>query len=452
MDHPKKAVKGKSRTVRKPMEGKLSEIRWGRLSLRAWLELLGLVIAVFCVYSVFFVRREVVEYRPGHQFSVHDPAFFGSAHAAADAVPVAGNKITLLHNGKGAFPAMLQAISAAKSTVNFEAFLFHSGTVANKFIAALTEKASSGVEVRILLDGVGSGLDLDNDDVAKLEAGGCKFAYFHPTHALRIDRLNRRTHRRVLVIDGRTAFTGGVGFADDWQGDADAPDHWRDLHAKIEGPVVAKLQTAFQQHWLAETGEVLGGPGHFPILEAVGTLKAQVVTSTDFSVAALPLVQAVAIASAEKSIFITNPYCTPTADQVYLLSEAVKRGVDVRMLLPGKHNDQPWTKAAGRECYGELLEAGVKIFEYTPTMIHSKTMVVDGIFSVLGTSNLDARSSAINEEIDVSVYDETFGQEMDRVFSGDLKRTREYKKEDFEKRSLWERFSEWIVIPFRSQL
>lgn len=347
---------------------------------------------------------------------------------------------------------MLLAISSAKSTVNFEAFLFHSGAVADKFIEALTERARAGVEVRILLDGVGSGLDLKNEDVAKLEEGGCKFAYYHPTRALRIDRLNRRTHRRVLVVDGRTAFTGGVGFADEWQGDADAPDHWRELHAKIEGPLVAKLQTAFQQHWLAETGEVLGGGGHFPVLEAVGTLKAQVVASTEFSVAALPLVQAVAVASAEKSIFITNPYCTPTEDQVHLLSEAVKRGVDVRMLLPGKHNDQPWTKAAGRGSYGELLKAGVKVFEYTPTMVHSKTMVVDGMFSLFGTSNLDARSSAINEEIDVSVYDESFGREMDLVFSRDLEKAKEYKLEDFEKRTLWERFTEWIVIPFRSQL
>lgn len=452
-----KGSKGKTHPVKAPSTtrakaGKLSEIRWGRLSLRAWLELVVLIVAVFCVYSVFFVRRQVVAYRPGHAFTVRDPAFFGSAHAAADAVPVGGNKITLLQNGEEIFPAMLQSIAAAKRTVNFEAFLFHSGAVADKFIAALTERARAGVQVRVLLDGVGSGMDLKNEDVKKLEAGGCKFAYYHPTRALRLDRLNRRTHRRVLVIDGRTAFTGGAGFADEWQGNADAPDHWRELHAKIEGPLVAKLQTAFQQHWLAETNEVLGGDGHFPVLEAAGPLQAQLVTSTEFSVAPLPLVQAVAVASAEKAIYITNPYCTPTEDQVYLLSEAVKRGVDVRMLLPGVHNDQPLTKAAGRGSYGDLLKAGVKIYEYTPTMVHSKTMVVDGMFAMFGTSNLDARSSAINEEIDVSVYDEAFGRDMERIFKRDLEKAKEYKIEDFEKRTLWERFTEWIIIPFRSQL
>jgi cardiolipin synthase len=444
-----KGTKPRPSTAKKP---KLREIRWGRLSLRSWLEILGGVAVAFAIYSILFVKRTVVEYRPGHQFTVSDPSFFGSAHAAADPVPVEGNKITLLHNGDGAFPAMLQAIAAAEKSVNFEAFLFHSGEVGDKFIKALTERAKAGVEVRVLLDGVGSGRDLKSEDVDRFKEGGLKFAYYHPTRALRVDRLNRRTHRRVLVVDGKVAFTGGVGFADEWKGNADAPDHWREVHAKLEGPIVAKLQAAFQQHWLAETKEMLSGPSQFPRLEPAGPLKAQVTSSTEFSVAAVPLIQAVAISSAKKTICITNPYCTPTDDQVHLLTEAVKRGVDVRMLLPGKHNDQPWTKAAGRGSYGDLLKGGVKIYEYTPTMVHSKTMVIDGMFSMFGTSNLDARSSAINEEIDVSVLDENFGREMDAVFAKDLAQAREYKMEDFEKRSMWERFTEWAAAPFRSQL
>ena len=286
----------------------------------------------------------------------------------------------------------------------------------------------------------------------KLKDGGCKFAYYHPTRALRVDRLNRRTHRRVLVVDGKVAFTGGVGFADEWQGNGDKPDNWREVHAKLEGPMVAQLQSAFQQHWLGETGEMLTGEGHFPVLQRAGNLKVQVTTSDEFTVAALPLIQAVAIAAAEKTIYITNPYCTPTDDQVYLLGEAVKRGVDVKMILPGQHNDQPATKAAGRGSYGKLLDAGVKIYEFTPTMIHSKTMVVDGMFSMFGTSNLDARSSLINQEIDVTVHDAGFGAEMDRVFREDLENCKEYKLEDFKKRSLKERFTEWLVLPFHSQL
>lgn len=424
----------------------------GLLSVRGWLLVLGLILAAVCVYSILFVRRHSVEYRPQHEFSLRDPAFFGSAHAACDPVPIAGNKITLLHNGVGAFPVMLEAIASAKKTINFEAFILHSGEVGDQFIDALILRAKAGVQVRVMLDGVGSGTALHGKDVSRLKDGGCKFAYYHPTRALRVDRLNRRTHRRVLVIDGRVGFTGGIGFADDWQGNADAENHWREVHAKLEGPMVAKLQAAFQQHWLIETNEVLATPDHFPPLEPAGSLLTQVTNSTEFSVAALPLIQAVAIASAEKSISITNPYCTPTEAQVYLLNEAVKRGVKVRMILPGKHNDQPWTKAAGRGSYGDLLKGGVELFEYTPTMIHSKTMVIDGMFSIFGTSNLDARSATINEEIDVSVLDEAFGKEMDTVFEQDLKLSRAYTLEDFKQRTLWERFTEWIVLPFHSQL
>jgi cardiolipin synthase len=426
--------------------------KWGRLSVRGWLEVLGIVLVAIFIFSVLFVRRHAVEYRPQHQFSITDPAFFGAAHAAGDPVPITGNKVTLLHNGDGAFPVMLEAITSATKTINFEAFILHSGEVGNQFIDAFIDRAQAGVQVRVMLDGVGSGSALEDKDVARLEQGGCKFAYYHPTRAFRLDRLNRRSHRRVLVVDGKVGFTGGIGFADDWQGNADAVDHWREVHAKIEGPMVAKLQAAFQQHWLLETNEVLASPEHFPPLEPAGKLVAQVTNSTEFSVAALPLIQAVAIASAQKTIFITNPYCTPTEDQVYLLTEAVKRGVDVRMLLPGKHNDQPWTKAAGRDSYGDLLEGGVKVFEYTPTMIHSKTLVIDGMFSMFGTSNLDARSATINEEIDVSILDADFGKEMDRIFALDLEKSRPYTLEDFKQRTWWERFNEWIVLPFHSQL
>jgi cardiolipin synthase len=428
------------------------EQKWGRLTLRGWLEVLGIIAAVACIFAILVVRREKVEYEPSHTISVHDPAFFGSAHSSTDPIPVEGNKITLLHNGDGIFPPMLDAINAAQKTVNFEAFILHTGEVGSWFIDALTGRAQAGVEVRVLLDGVGSGTSLKGADVERLKNAGCKFAYYHPTRALRIDRINRRTHRRVLVVDGKVGFTGGAGFGDEWRGNGDAPDNWREVHAKIEGPLVAKLQGAFQQHWISATKEILGGPGHFPVLEAAGSLKAQVVSSTEFSVAPLPLVQAVAIAAAEKSILITNPYCTPSDDQVRLLTAAVKRGVDVRLLIPGKHNDQPATKAAGRAGYGDLLKGGVKVFEFGPSMIHSKTMVFDGLFSIFGTSNLDARSSLINEEIDITVYDEGFGKEMERVFNEDLKKSRPYTLEEFEKRSLWSRCTEWVTSLFSSQL
>lgn len=426
--------------------------KWWRIPVGVWLTVFLLFLAGGVVFSIFFVRRNVIEYQPPHQFSVRDPAFFGSAHALGDPLPVAGNKITLLHNGDQIFPAMLTAIRGAKASVNFEAFLFNSGTVGSAFRDAFVERARAGVKVRVLLDGLGSSSKLKNEDVEAMRAGGCHFAYYHPTHSWRIDRINRRTHRRILVIDGRLAFTGGVGFADEWQGNADSPQHWREVHAQIEGPLVAKLQGAFQQHWVRATGEALGGIHEFPTLAPVGPLRAQMTASHSYSIAPLPLLQAVAIASADKRISITNAYCTPTDDQVALLNAAVQRGVDVQMLLPGKHHDQPATKAAGRTAYGKLLTGGVKIFEYSPTMIHSKTMVVDGMFAIFGTSNLDTRSAMINEELDISVYDEGFGRQMETVFDADLKNAKPYTLEQFKKRSLWERMSEALTMPFHSQL
>ena len=425
---------------------------WFRRHAPAWLLALAVFLAAAIIFGVLFVRRDTVEYYLDHKFSVEDPEFFPSAHALTDPLAIPGNKIELLHNGKMIFPAMLEAIKGARETLNFEAFLFNSGQVATEFCDALVERARAGVRVRVLLDGIGSGLSLDNADVERLKEAGCAFAYYHPIASWRIDRVNRRTHRRILVVDGRVGFTGGVGFSDEWLGDADAPDHWREVHARLEGPIVGKLQAAFQEHWFKEVGETLSGSGEFPELPPAGNLRAQVVASHSFSTAPLSLVQAVAFSAAQKSIYITNAYCALSSSQTRSLVAAVKRGVDVRLLLPGKHNDQPATKAAGRTAYGELLKGGVQIYEYEPTMIHSKTIVVDGIFSVLGSSNFDARSAQINEELDITVYDRAFGRQMEEVFERDLLRSRRYTLEDFEKRSLWERFIEWVMLPFHSQV
>ncbi len=407
------------------------------------------VVLVFCL---FFIRRDTLEIHLEHTFGVDDPEFFGSALALTQPVPISGNKIELLQNGDQYFPAMLEAIRTARQTINFESFIFKSDSVGYQFRDALCERARAGLEVRVLLDGVGSGWALNNSDVRMMKKAGCKFAYYHPTFSWRVDRSNRRTHRRVLVVDGKVAFTGGAAFADLWSGNAQDPEHWRDTHLRLEGPIVASLQSAFQSHWIKTHGEALTGAGQFPPLSSAGDLRAQVIASHSFSVAPVPLVQAVSFAAAEKRIWITNPYCTPTDDQVDLLVKAVQRKVDVRLLLPGPHNDQPLTKSAGRGAYGRLLEGGVKIFEYQPTMIHAKTMVVDGMFAMIGTSNLDARSSEINEELDVVVYDEKFGREMESTFEKDLQQCREFTLEDFKSRSSWERFIEWLMMPFRSQL
>jgi cardiolipin synthase len=429
----------------------LNDRLW-RLAIGEWIALTLSFLGIVLLFCLFFLRRHTLDYHFDHAFSVHDPEFIGSALALANPVLVPGNKIQLLNNGDEYFPAMLKAIRGAHKTVNFEAFILYSDETGEQFRDALCERAQHGVEVRVLVDGIGSGWRLNNSDVRMMKKAGCKFAYYHPTHSWRVDRTNRRSHRRILVIDGVIGFTGGVGFADKWSGHAQDKLHWRDVHLCLEGPLVAQLQAAFQEHWSKTASEVLTGAGQFPPLRSSGELHGQIVTSRSFSMAPIPLVQAVGFTAAEKRIWITNSYCTPTDDQVEQLVKAVKRGVDVRLLLPGPNNDQPMTKSAGRAAYGQMLVGGVKIFEYQPTMIHEKSMVIDGSFSMVGSSNFDARSSEINEELDVVVYDPQFGHEMESIFENDLKQSREYTLEQFNKRSLWERTTEWVMLPFRSQL
>lgn len=438
-------------TQHRGASARLSQRHW-KLTLGEWISGALALIAIGVIFCLFFIRRETLEYKLAHSFPVSSPEFFGSALALADPVPTTGNKIELLENGDQYFPVMLEAIRSARRTVNFAAYIFKSDGVGHQFRDALIERARAGVEVRVLLDGIGSGWSLDNSDVRMMTDAGCKFAYYHPVQSWRMDRSNRRSHRRVLVVDGTVGFTGGAAFADKWSGHAQDKDHWRDTHARLEGPIVNDLQAAFQAHWVKTYGEVLTGAAHFPALAPAGNLKAQVVESRSFSSAPVPMIQAVSFASAQKRIWVTNPYCTPTDDQVSLLIDAVGRGVDVKLLLPGPHHDQPLTETAGRTAYGRLLEGGVKIFEYQPTMIHAKTMVIDGLFSMIGSSNLDPRSSEINEEIDVVIYDEGFGQMMEEAFEKDLKQSREYTFAEFQNRSLWERTTEWLTIPFRSQL
>ncbi|MDQ6860499.1 MAG: phospholipase D-like domain-containing protein [Verrucomicrobiota bacterium] len=429
----------------------LSKELW-KLTLGEWIGLALAVIALVVVFCFIFIRRHTVEFKLEHSFTIHSPEFWGSALSLSKPVPLEGNKIELLENGDAYFPAMLEAIRGAQHTINFASYIFKSDNIGHTFRDALIERARAGVEVRVLLDGIGSGWSLDNSDVRMMTDAGCKFAYYHPVASWRVDRTNRRSHRRALIVDAKVGFTGGAAFEDKWSGHAQDEHHWRDTHIRMEGPIVNDLQSAFEGHWVKTYREGLTGAWQFPAQQPAGNLKAAVVESHSFSIAPIPLIQAVTFAAAEKRIWITNPYCTPTDDQVELLTKAAHRGVDVRLLLPGPHNDQPLTQSAGRTAYGKLLEGGVKIFEYQPTMIHAKTMVADGMFSMIGSSNLDARSSEINEELDVAVYDENFGRALEASFERDLTQSVPYTLEDFRKRSTWERVTEWLAIPFRSQL
>ena len=350
---------------------------------------------------------------------------------------------------------MLVAIASARKTVNFAAYILWSDEVGARFRDALAERAAHGVSVRILLDAIGSsGRQLKAADVDLLRRSGCRVEFFHPTRPWMLWVINHRNHRRILVVDGALGFTGGVGFADPWLGSADSEAHWRDTQVRVEGPAVRGLQRAFQENWSEVTGEALVGDEFFPALPQTGASSVAVVPSSQLApMSGAGRVYAISLAAATKEIWIANSYFLPDDVTARLLVAAVKRGVDVRVTVPSdERNDVPATKAAGRSSLGSLLAGGVKVFEYQPTMFHLKTMVVDGVFSTVGSANFDERSFHLNEELNLFVYDAAFASLMKKSYERDLSRSHAYTHGMWKDRPLGKRLMELIATPFRSEL
>ncbi|MEO8348149.1 MAG: phospholipase D-like domain-containing protein, partial [Acidobacteriota bacterium] len=388
-----------------------------------------------------------------HAFGARDATFLPSVHAIGGPTMVGGNSVSILENGVQILPAMLASIRAAERSVHMEAYIFWSDSVGRQFRDALAETARRGVEVRILLDGVGSPKHLEKSDAQFMRDAGCRVELFRPVRPWMLDVINRRSHRRILVVDGKVGFTGGVGFADMWAGDADSPEHWRDTQVEVGGPVVAQMQAAFQDNWSEVTGELLVGDRYFPALHPRGSVVAAVVASSPVpSSSAVQVLYSVAISAAERTISIANSYFVPNDASVALLTEAAERGVNVRILVPGEINDVPMTKAGGRSKYGELLRAGAKVYEYVPTMMHAKTMVVDGLFATVGSTNFDNRSFRYNDELDLAVYDQGVAGRLEEMFEKDVGKSRPYTYEQWTHRSVVKRLIEWALVPIRSQL
>ena len=413
---------------------------------------LALAFAMAIAFSLLSLPKEV-SYRQPHRFSVEDDTFLPSALALANSSPIEGNRVRLLRNGVEFYPAMLSAIARARRSINLESYIFWSGEAARRFRVALVERAQHGVEVRILLDAIGSGAKLRKEDVEFLREGGCRVEFFHPVRPWMLDTVNHRTHRRILVVDGRIAFTGGAGIADVWLGDAEEKGHWRDTQVEVTGPVVAQLQSAFQENWGEVRGEALAGDAFFPMLARTGPARAQVILSSpETPSSATKLLYATSISAATRRLWLSNSYFLPDDDSTALFVEAAKRGVDVHILVPGKVNDVPATKAGGRSSFGALLEGGVKISEYEPTMFHPKTMVVDGLFATIGSTNFDNRSFRLNDEINLAVYDREVGSRLEEMFEKDLSRARPYTLQMWRNRPFKQRLTELLALPFRPEL
>lgn len=363
-----------------------------------------------------------------------------------------GNEVVELLNGDQIFPPMLAAIRAAKQTVTFETYIYWSGDIGKQFADALAERARAGVKVHVLLDWVGSA-KMEESYLTEMKHAGVEIEKFHKPHWYNLARLNNRTHRKLLVVDGQVGFTGGVGIAPAWTGHAQDPDHWRDSHYQVRGPAVAQMQATFLDNWLKVTGAVLHGEAYFPKLEAVGPHRAQMFSSSPSSGSeSMQLMYHLAITAAERSIDLSAAYFVPDDLTRTLLLDALQRGVRLRLITPGEHTDTETVKAASRATWGPLLQAGAEIYEYGPTMYHCKVMIVDQRLVSVGSTNFDNRSFRLNDEANLNVYDTAFAERQTAVFEADLQRSRRVTYEAWLQRPWKEKLAEKMTALLHSQL
>lgn len=383
---------------------------------------------------------------------VGEPAFVRSIEAHTVSSLIEGNRAQLLLNGEEIFPAMLAAIREARSTITFANFIYEDGAIAGEMATALAERCRAGVAVNVLLDAVGSS-QMPRQYWTRLEDAGCQIAWFHSLNPFAIKRINHRNHRRILVIDGRVGFTGGTGVGEQWTGDGRQPEHWRQTDVRVEGPIVRSLQAAFAENWRDTTGILLGGDRYFPAPERRGDLAVQSVKSSPSSGAAEAyLLFLLTIDGARKSIHITNPYFVPDDAMADALVRAARRGVSVSIITAGVAQGvlDRLVRQASRAHYPRASKAGVKIYEYGPALLHAKTMVVDGQWVSIGSANLDNRSFALNNELNLVFMDRGIADRLIRVFEEDLEYSRPVSDDDL-KQGL-NQFFYLPLLPLRDQL
>ena len=404
------------------------------------------------LYANLTAAASRVEYAIPHRYAPTDPQFVRVMGSLLGPGMVGGNRVTSLLNGDEVFPAMLSAIRSAKRSVTFETYIYWSGEVGRQFTLALADRARAGVKTHVLIDWVGSG-KMDPAMLDEMEKTGVQVVRYRPLHWYTVDRINNRTHRKLLIVDGRVGFTGGVGVADHWLGHAQDPDHWRDSHFRVVGPAVAQMQAAFMDNWIESRGEVLDGEDYFPAQAPAGEHYAQVFRSSPGEgSASMRLMYLLAIASAARSIRIANAYFVPDSLVVSMLVQARERGVEVEIIAPGPVLDAQIVRRASRALWGPLLRAGVRIYEYQPTMYHTKVMVVDDIWCSVGSTNFDDRSFRLNDEANLNVLDAEFAREQSRVLAEDRARSREVTLELWERRPFKERVQERFARLVKSQL
>lgn len=386
------------------------------------------------------------------QYSTDDGQFRRSLGVLLGPPIVEGNKVEVLLNGDQIFPSMLDAIRNAKTSINFETYIYWGGTIGREFTQALSERARAGVKVHVLLDWIGS-IKIKDKEIEEMRQAGVELHRYHKPVWWKLARLNNRTHRKLLIVDGKVGFTGGVGIADKWRGHAQDPDHWRDTHFRFEGPVVGQIQAVFNDNWTKATGVVLDGPDYFPPLKAVGDSPAQMFSSSPTGGSeSMHLMYLLAITAARRTIHLSNSYFVPDDLTVQALIAAAKRGVDVRIIVPGSHIDTAIVRAASRQRWGDLLKAGVKISEYQPTMFHVKSLVVDSLLVSVGSTNFDDRSFTLNDEANLNVLDPAFAKQQEGVFDDDWAHARPYGLQTWETRPVMQKVGDEMADMISAQL
>jgi len=408
------------------------------------------VLAVFVVTACARVQPHLTL----PDVALGEPSFFPTLEAYASAPIVGGNRVDLLLNGDETFPAQLELIRAAQRSITYAQYFYEDGPIARGIAEALAERCRAGVSVNVLLDAFGT-LGMPSEFIDNMKKSGCQVAQFRPLYRVWPGaKTNNRMHRRVLVSDGRVAITGGSGVSQKWMGNGRIDDHWRDTDTRIEGPAVTYVQGAFAESWLEATGVVLGGEAFFPAPVAAprGQVYVQVVRSSPAGGSfAIYTAFLLALSSARKSIYVTNPYFVLDEKMTEALLGAKQNGARVVVLVPGKI-DHNLVRQASRADFGRLLKAGVEIYEYRAALLHAKTMVIDGVWSTVGSTNLDNRSFALNDELNVIFYSREVAERMEQVFRDDLAHARQVTYDGWAKRGLKEKFLELVAFPIRDLL
>ena len=419
--------------------------------------MIALVSVLLTLLAVFITLNLVpgekrIEQKLSRSYETNDEQFRRSMGVLLGPPILEGNHVEELINGDQIFPAMLEAIRSAERTITFETYIYWSESIGREFADALSERARAGVKVHLLLDFMGSA-KMDPKSIEEMRESGVEVERYHKPVWWKFTRLNNRTHRKVLVIDGKLGFTGGVGVADQWRGNAQDKNHWRDTHFRVRGPVVGQMQAVFNDNWTKSTGAVLDGPEYFPKLDPAGTMAAQMFSSSPTGGSeSMHLMYLMAITAARHTILLSSSYFVPDKLAIDALAEAARRGVQIRIITPGEHIDTDIVRAASRERWGDLLRAGIKMAEYQPTMFHVKCLIVDGVLVSVGSTNFDNRSFKINDEANLNVLDKGFAARQTEVFEADWKKARQISLAEWEERPILEKMTSKIYSMFGAQL